>query len=134
MLSLAKILKSKGIIVYQSDKFNLDDSYYESFQDEGEGFTEVFETDYKEGDIITLSGNIPKSLFKYFLDGSRRTYKIGDMTSTDNKFVPIVAGQIGVAVCERTQRRTLKRLRLSRVNVISLYKGINEDDLLDCIW
>lgn len=66
MLALSKILKDKGINFYQSGKFNLDSTFYESFQDEGEVFDQVFETDHKDGDIISLTGNIPKSLFKYF--------------------------------------------------------------------
>ncbi|ADG81313.1 hypothetical protein [Thermincola potens] len=128
MLALSKILKDKGINFYQSGKFNLDSTFYESFQDEGEVFDQVFETDHKDGDIISLTGNIPKSLFKYFLDGSRKTYKIGD-TTIDNKFVPVVAGQIGVAVCKRNDNGTMKNLMLSRVNVISIFKRVQKDDL-----
>jgi hypothetical protein len=39
-------------------------------------------------------------LFKYFLDGSRRTYKVDDI-AYDNKIFPIVAGQIGIGCCKR---------------------------------
>lgn len=42
--------------------------------------------------------------FKLFLDGSRRTYKIVDMTIGSQVF-PIVAGQVGVGVCKREARR-----------------------------
>lgn len=39
-------------------------------------------------------------LFKYFLDGSRRVYKIDDI-QYDRKIFPIVSGQISVACCQR---------------------------------
>lgn len=39
-------------------------------------------------------------LFKYFLDGSRRVYKIDDI-QYDKKVFPIVSGQISVACCCR---------------------------------
>lgn len=39
-------------------------------------------------------------LFKYFLDGSRKTYKVDDM-SYNNQIYPIVAGQVGVGCCVR---------------------------------
>jgi hypothetical protein len=39
-------------------------------------------------------------LFHFFLDGSRRTYKVDDIEINRNVY-PIVAGQIGVACCQR---------------------------------
>ena len=39
-------------------------------------------------------------LFKYFLDGSRRVYKVGDI-QYDKRVFPIVSGQISVACCGR---------------------------------
>lgn len=39
-------------------------------------------------------------LFKYFLDGSRRVYKVDDI-QYDKKVFPIVSGQISVACCGR---------------------------------
>ena len=39
-------------------------------------------------------------LFKYFLDGSRRVYKVDDI-QYDKKVFPIVSGQISVSCCGR---------------------------------
>lgn len=39
-------------------------------------------------------------LFKYFLDGSRRVYKVDDI-QYDKKVYPVISGQISVACCER---------------------------------
>lgn len=41
--------------------------------------------------------------FKLFLDGSRRTYKIADV-SIGTQVFPIIAGQVGVGVCKRENR------------------------------
>jgi hypothetical protein len=40
------------------------------------------------------------TLFHFFLDGSRRTYKVDDIEINRNVY-PIIAGQIGVACCQR---------------------------------
>ncbi len=42
--------------------------------------------------------------FRLFLDGSRRTYKIADIPIGSQVF-PIIAGQVGVGVCKRENRR-----------------------------
>lgn len=39
-------------------------------------------------------------LFHFFLDGSRKVYKVDDI-QYDNKVFPVVSGQISVACCER---------------------------------
>lgn len=39
-------------------------------------------------------------LFRFFLDGSRKVYKVDDI-QYDNKVYPVVSGQISVACCER---------------------------------
>lgn len=39
-------------------------------------------------------------LFRFFLDGTRKTYKVDDMAYS-NKVFPIIAGQVGVGCCER---------------------------------
>ena len=39
-------------------------------------------------------------LFAYFLDGSRKTYKVDDMAYR-NQIYPVIAGQVGVGCCTR---------------------------------
>jgi len=48
-----------------------------------------------------IQGNPP--LFSYFLDGSRRTYKIDDV-QYGKRIYPIVAGQIGIGCCRRAKK------------------------------
>jgi len=59
--------------------------------------------------IKRLAESIAKSppLFRYFLDGSRRTYKVDDI-AYGKKLYPIIAGQIGIAICERPDSHTFK--------------------------
>lgn len=59
-----------------------------------------------------------KPLFKYFLDGSRKTYRVDDIAYGD-KIFPIMAGQIGVGCCERENSK-LKRLKFEPYQVISV--------------
>lgn len=43
------------------------------------------------------------SVFTYFLDGSRHTYKIDDISYNKNVY-PIISGQIGVGCCKRVNK------------------------------
>jgi len=85
--------------------------------------------------IFDLSKKISKTgkpLFKYFLDGSRRTYKVDDI-AYDKKLYPIIAGQIGVSVCKRENPHSFKPYKLRNPLVISLPSRANavtsNDDL-----
>ena len=62
-------------------------------------------------------------VFRLFLDGSRRTYKIADIPIGTQVF-PIVAGQVGVGVCKRENRRLSKC-------ALSLYTVLAFPDKLD---
>ena len=42
-----------------------------------------------------------QSIFRYFLDGSRKAYKIDDI-EVNKRVFPIIAGQVSVACCERS--------------------------------
>lgn len=75
--------------------------------------------------------NMP-ALFCYFLDGSRKTYKVDDMAYR-NQVYPIIAGQVGVGCCERVKMdmRPLyfeKAPMFERHLVISLPKIAKADD------
>jgi len=63
-------------------------------------------------------------LFKFFLDGSRRTYKVDDI-AFDNKIYPVIAGQIGVGVCYRENKDTFKSFQINNPLAISLPSVLN---------
>lgn len=58
-------------------------------------------------------------LFKYFLDGSRRIYKIDDIEYSRRLF-PVVGGQIGVACCQRNSPDNFGKAILKNYLVLSL--------------
>ncbi len=64
------------------------------------------------------------NLFKYFLDGSRRTYKVDDI-AFNNKIYPVIAGQIGVGVTYRESKSSFKAFNLHNPLVISLPSVLN---------
>ena len=64
------------------------------------------------------------TLFKYFLDGSRRTYKVDDI-AFNNKIYPVIAGQIGVGVCCRENKDSFKAFQLHNPLAISLPSVLN---------
>lgn len=69
------------------------------------------ETEYHRDSVPLkrLADTILKSqlpLFQYFLDGSRKTYKVDDMAYV-NKVYPIIAGQVGVGCCKRVEGHML---------------------------
>ncbi|MDA3925563.1 MAG: hypothetical protein PF904_12770 [Kiritimatiellae bacterium] len=69
-------------------------------------------------------GHTGKPLFKYFLDGSRRTYKVDDI-AYGKRLYPIIAGQIGVAVCERSDRHSFTPIIVRNPLVISIPEDAN---------
>lgn len=65
-----------------------------------------------------------KPLFKYFLDGSRRTYKVDDI-AYGKRLYPVIAGQIGVAICERVDEHSFNAVNFKNPLVISLPENAN---------
>lgn len=63
-------------------------------------------------------------LFHFFLDGSRRTYKVDDIEINRNVY-PIIAGQIGVACCQRINPSQFKCADFEHDLVLSLPKAAN---------
>lgn len=67
-----------------------------------------------------------RPLFTYFLDGSRKTYKIDDI-EYGKKIFPIIGGQLGVACCQRVDRNTFKKLDFNNSLVLVLPAYANAD-------
>ena len=70
-------------------------------------------------------GENNRPLFKYFLDGSRRIYKVDDIIY-DKKVFPIIAGQICVGCCCREDKK-LFPFRVEQENVIALPNKADKD-------
>lgn len=74
-----------------------------------------------------------KPIFKYFLDGSRRTYKVDDM-AYDNRVYPVIAGQIGVGCCKRDDEGHLKNQLIELQLVLSLPENASKDNKKDLFF
>jgi len=131
MAKLLDILK-KNFECYTADKYGLDNYQFEPYQDDGEEFEEskIFEIGHSGKNFIKVDILTHTSLFKYFLDGSRLTYKVGDMATKDGRFMPIVAGQLAAGVTYRENKRIRKHDLINK-NLILLSNKINKHDLED---
>ena len=111
-----------GFKCYSTKKTSLDDNNTDTISSENSD-TDTVQIDTKgkfaEDDVRLINTvRIPNYLiistppyFKYFLDGSRHTYKVDDI-AIGNKIFPILAGQIVVCCCYRPNRDTFKKADL----------------------
>jgi hypothetical protein len=131
MTILQKILKDKGIILYQQDRLSLDSYYYEPFQDVDIEYdtSHFFETNPPKQKKLIPNPSKKFTLFRYFMDGSRKTYKIGDVITPSNKFMPIVAGQVRAGCCIRDDLGYMHKKRLLPLNYLLLSTAISQDDI-----
>ncbi len=60
------------------------------------------------------------------MDGSRRTYKINDI-QIDSHILPVIAGQVGVAVCERDEKKRLSPCRSKLHIVAALPRNLDKE-------
>lgn len=132
-LGIIKKICDLNFKCYQTDRFNLDNELMEPYDDhiESEDISKVFENTKPKSLFIEVPQNSHINLFKYFLDGSRYTYKIADMQTSSGEYMPIVAGQIGVAICSRNEERKMKKEVLNRRNLVAFYNHINGEDFID---
>jgi len=122
MNSILRIVEQhSGGKCFPSKLSPLDHVTVEGYQDKDEVFnpSRVFESNRSTEKRNLTEVKTESPLFKYFLDGSRRTYKVVDFASTDGKYLPIVAAQLGTAVSLR-ENNTIKNLRLTKLNVLAL--------------
>jgi hypothetical protein len=102
MARILSVLKAQGLNCLASGYARIEyerfDEYRESNEPAGEN---AIESDPPVGDIrgLTTPGD-SDSIFRFFLDGSRKTYKVADVIA-GNRYLPVIAGQVGVAVLER---------------------------------
>jgi len=118
---------------YKSFKYCYDDNWVPTLPYDDKkvvDFKHKGETDSqleKNKDLTSLLKDerlIRKPLFGYFLDGSRRTYKVDDL-AYDKKLFPAVAGQIGIACCERIGKDHFTSWRFEHSLVLAISEKAN---------
>lgn len=126
-------VKQEGVRCLPCERRNLDYERFSEYRDSDEHkATELFESPPPKDKqiLVNFEQNIP-SIFKFFLDGSRRTYKIADM-EIHGRYLPIIAGQVGVAIVMRDEITNsinpLKKFCFFE-NVIAFPDQINKEDI-----
>lgn len=129
--------KSTNGKCYKSFKYSLDDLEVPSLLYDDKPKTVLqpkAETDKRKQKYVSVKEEAEKykgnSIFKYFLDGSRKTYKVDDI-AIGERIYPIIAGQIAVGCCHRPDPETFKRQKVERHFVLSLPIMLNTDGLPD---
>ena len=120
---------------YGSKKISLDDNINDVLSFDDKSVSEVKKSIFAETDpsrihTVTIPSvliNNCTPIFRYFLDGSRRTYKVDDI-AIGKRIFPIVAGQIIVGCCERKDRDTFKSYLLHHRIVLSMPTDFDIDD------
>ena len=128
------IADETGGMSFKTNKYSLDNNsksiidYKEIYKVTPTGYGETTRST-KPIDISTDAKRLQNGppLFNYFLDGSRRTYRVDDIIYGQKVF-PVIAGQIGVGCCCREDRR-LRCQELEMHNVIVLPETADKDGL-----
>lgn len=135
MATLKNIFDKCGVALYQNESLDLDHYYQEPYQDEGDEIKAIgkpFETNdsnkIRKYDLFAEDRTF--SNFSFFMDGSRRTYKIGDIVIDGGKKIyPVVIAQIRAGCTERDGAKKLHSHRtIQRKNLLLLSDKINTVD------
>lgn len=121
--------KSYNTYKYSFDSIGLPTIDYEDesnkvmkWQEKGETVKYTAPVNLKdEADHISFK----PSIFTYFLDGSRRVFKVDDISYNKQVF-PVIAGQIGVGCCKRIDKKILPEKFYGEL-VLSLPDKSNSD-------
>lgn len=129
---IIKILQESGIDCLPNERFSLDvDMFPQNGEEPVFPNTALFEYP-KLNRGKRLIEDHGASFFRYFLDGSQRSYRVIE-ASIKGHYLPFCAGQIGVAVLERGENgrfSTVKNLTTVR-NVLAVPNLISEDSADD---
>ena len=129
---LKEIFNNKNILLYDNENLDLDHYFQEPYQDEGDEIKDMgepFETDTSKQKRKLFIQDKTYSNFTYFMDGSRRTYKIGDMVLDNRKIYPVVVAQVRAGCTGRSQDKKLHRHEeISSKSLILICNKINDVD------
>ena len=137
MPTLSEIFDKRKIMLYHNESLDLDHYYQEPYQDEGDEIKEMgepFETDKskKKRKIDLILEDRTYSGFSYFMDGSRRTYKIGDMVLDGKKIYPVVVAQVRAGCTERDIHKKLyAHGEVTHKNLLLLSDKMNDVDFAE---
>jgi len=128
MKRLISILRESNIDCLPNERFTLD---VQMFPENGEEHSFPKQVMFERPKLENGKKPVPEaqdSMFHFFLDGSERSHRVID-ASFGSHYLPICAGQIGVAVLEREDfRHIVPRRDFTRVENIIAVPDILDDD------
>ncbi|HEQ98856.1 MAG TPA: hypothetical protein ENO22_05895 [candidate division Zixibacteria bacterium] len=132
MKRLIYILRDNNIECLPNERFTLDVEMFPEYSEEPVFPKQVL---FESPKLKAGKKSVPEgvhSMFRYFLDGSQRSHRVID-ASFGSHYLPICAGQIGVAVLERLDSgRMVPRKDLTRVeNILAVPNVIGQDNAKD---
>lgn len=137
MSTLSEIFDKRKITLYHNESLDLDHYYQEPYQDDGDEIKEMgdpFETNKskKKRKIDLAVEDRTYSGFSFFMDGSRRTYKIGDMVLDGKKIYPVVIAQVRAGCTERNGQKKIHACgEIQRKNLLLLSDKMNDVDFAE---
>ena len=137
MPTLEQIFKKCNVMLYDNESLDLDHYYQERYQDENDEIKEMgepFETDKsrKKRSLDLTPDDLAYSGFSFFMDGSRRTYKIGDMVIGGKKIYPVVVAQVRAGCTQRDERKKLHSYgEIQRKNLLLISDKLNDVDFIE---
>lgn len=121
------VLRQNHIECLPSERFTLDVKMFPEGDEEFQFPRQVLFENPKLNAGKKTVPDVTFSLFRYFLDGSQRSYQVID-ASFGGRYLPLCAGQIGVAVLERLDNgRLAPRRDLSSIENILAFPNVLED-------
>jgi len=129
---IIEILRDNRIECFPNERFTLD---VEMFPGNGEEHKFPKQVRFENPELKRGKKQVSElstSMFRYFLDGSQRSYRVID-ASFGGRYLPICAGQIGVAVMERLDNgRLVPRRDLTYLeNILAVPNAIEGDNARD---
>ena len=132
MKRVISIFRENNIECLPNERFTLD---VDMFPENGEEHKFPKQVRFENPELRSGKKRIQEtetSMFRYFLDGSQRSHRVID-ASFRNRYLPICAGQVGVAVLERTDSgRLTPRRDLTRIeNILAVPNVLDEENAKD---
>ena len=134
MSTLKEMFAKMKIPLYQNESLDLDHYYQEPFQDMEEENPDKYEMATPYESITTKQRRKLSfiregmSNFCYFMDGSRRTYKIGDIVLENSKIFPVVVAQVCAGCTFRNEDRKIRKHLLEQKHLLLVTSRMNDGD------
>lgn len=111
MNKILSIIKKEGLQCLPCERINLDfERFYEYRESDEHPAEALFERPIPSSLKHKVNEVRTSSILHYFLDGSRRTYKIADII-IEGRYLPLIAGQVGVALVQRNDDGRIEPLK-----------------------